>query len=92
LDWSDFQLFTATGCGQFLQWAISGSDRNRSDLFRCNPGRNPFVRIPVKLGSVPIGFIWESCEFRCYPTSYPMVSCRIHGSEWITWVGAKNWK
>jgi hypothetical protein len=78
---SVFRLLTATGSGQFPQGTISGCGRNRSDPFRRNPGRNPFVRNPTKSGSIPIGFTWESCEFRCDPASDPMVSGRIRRSE-----------
>ncbi len=47
---------------------------------------NPLVRNTVKVSWVPVGFVWESCEFRHNPTADPVSSCRIYRSNRITWV------
>jgi hypothetical protein len=67
-----------------------GFDRNRSDLFRCNPVRNPLVRNPMKFGSVPTDFYMEFAGFRSNPISDSIVSGRIYRLDWITWVCYKK--
>jgi hypothetical protein len=48
-----------SGYGNIWRADAIGTDRNRSDLFRRNPVRNPLVRIPVNSDEVLIGFSWE---------------------------------
>ncbi len=69
----------------FRQYPMIGFDRNRSDLFRCNPVRNPLVRNPMKFGSVPTDFYMEFAGFRSNPISDSIVSGRIYRLDWITW-------
>ena len=81
-----FRLFLEGGSDRLPWYWMAVSGCFRSDSFRRNPSRNPLVRIPVKTGGVPIGFVWESGAFRCSPTSDPMEYYRILRSDQWTWV------
>ncbi len=75
------RLFSIGRSEQLRQYPMNGFDRNRSNLFRCNPVRNSLVRNPMKFGSDPIGFYMEFVEIRSNPISDPIVSGRIYRSN-----------
>jgi hypothetical protein len=96
--WSYVIEFFSVGRSERLrQYPMIGFDRKRSDLFRCNPVRNPLVRIPMKFGSGPIGFYMKFVRFWRNSIPDPIISGRIYRPDWITWVvyhkrGVRKWE